>query len=125
MASICVTPSARAASRTCPKTSCSGIGAPDLDLVEARGTRAVPRPHHLLRLAFAAVRHSPQGPVIAAGDGRAGIPEFGRNPAVAGVLEHPAALAMLDLPGDLAAELEVVPLVVDRPAAVGLHVNAV
>src|SRR5262249_55352532 len=36
-----------------------------------------------------------------------------------------AQLAAFDLPSDLASELKVVALVVDRPGAVGLHVNAV
>src|SRR4029077_704288 len=45
--------------------------------------------------------------------------------AISGILEHAAALPVLDLPRDLAAELEVVPLVVDGPAPVGLHVNGV
>ena len=34
------------------------------------------------------------------------------------------SFAVLDLPADLAAELEVQPLVVDRPRAVGVHVDA-
>ena len=58
-------------------------------------------------------------------DGRAGVPELGGDAAVAGVLEHADALAVAHLPGDLAAELEVVALVVDGPAPVGLHVDGV
>ena len=49
----------------------------------------------------------------------------GPMPGVGGVAEHLAELAVLDLPGDLAAELEVEALVVDRPGAVGVHVDAV
>ena len=81
--------------------------------------------HHLLGLPLAAVRHAPQRPVLRPGDGRAGIPEFGRYPAVAGVFEHAYALAAAHLPADFAAELEVVALVVDGPAPVGLHVDGV
>ncbi len=58
------------------------------------------------------------------GDGRAGVPELRGDAAVAGVLQHAHALAVADLPADLAAELEVVALVVDGPAPVGLHVDA-
>src|SRR5882672_7508807 len=121
MASISVTPSARAASTICSNS----IRAPDLDLAEARRAGSVAGAHHLFGLALAAVGNSPQSPVLATGDGVARIPEFGRDAAVAGVLEHADALAVTDLPADFATELEVVTLVVDGPAFVGLHVDAV
>src|SRR5437879_5003663 len=124
MASISVTPSARAACITCSKRS-SGIRAAHLDFAEARGTRPVAGAHHLLGLSFAAVGNTPERPVFAARDGRTRIPELGGDPAVARILQHASALAMTDLPPDLAAELKVVPLVVDRPAAIGLHVESV
>jgi hypothetical protein len=44
--------------------------------------------------------------------------------AVARVAQELAALAVLDLPGRLGGELELQPPVVDRPRAVGLHVDA-
>ena len=47
-------------------------------------------------------------------------PETGVTPGVGRVAEHPAELAVLDLPGDLRPELEVEALVVDRPALVRL-----
>ena len=59
------------------------------------------------------------------GDGGAGVPEFRGDAAVAGILQHADALAVADLPADFAAELEVVALVVDGPAPVGLHVDGV
>src|ERR1019366_661735 len=102
-----------------------GIRAPDLDAAEARWTGAVARAHDLLRLPLAAVGRAPQHPVLGSGDGRAGIPELRGDAAVAGILQHVDALAVADLPADLAAELEVVALVVDRPAPVGLHVDGV
>ncbi len=80
---------------------------------------------HLLGLALAAIRNAPQHPMIAIGDGGAGIPKLGGDAAVGRILEHANALAVSNLPGDLAAELEVVALVVDGPAPVGLHVNGV
>src|SRR5579859_2624693 len=133
------TPSARAAEAAAVKISSArlwvsrgvsralltGIGAADLDVAEARGTRAVARTHHLFRLPLAAVRRAPQGPVLRTGNGRAGVPEFGRDAAVAGVFQHADALTVPDLPADLAPELKVVAFVVDRPALVGLHVNPV
>src|ERR1022692_4363801 len=99
-----------------------GISAPDLDAAEARGTSAVAGTHDLLRLPLAAVGRAPQDPVLGAGDGRAGVPELRRDAAVAGILQHPDALAVADLPAHLAAELEFVALVVDGPAPVGLHI---
>src|ERR1035441_5376698 len=127
MASTSVTPCARAASATWPKmaSALSGIGAPDFDFVETRGAGSVAGAHHLLGLAFAAIGNAPQRPVWGAGDGRAGVPELGRNPAIAGVLQHAEALAVAHLPGDFAAELEVVALIVDGPTAIGLHVDGV
>src|ERR1019366_5257102 len=127
MASISVTPRARAASTTCPKmaSESSRIGAPDPDVTKARGAGAVAGAHHLLGLALAAVRHAPQRPVLRPCDSRAGIPELGRYTAVAGVLEHADALAAAHLPADFAAELEVVALVVNGPATVGFHVDGV
>src|SRR5437773_2634613 len=100
IASISLTPCARAASRTCWNRS-SAIRAPNLDLAESRGRRAVAGAHHLLRLAFPAVGHAPQGPVAAIRDGHARVPEFGRDAAVAGVLQHAHAPAVVDLPRDL------------------------
>src|SRR5260221_685328 len=103
----------------------SGIGATDLDLAESRGAGSVPGPHHLLGLALAAVGRAPKRPVLRARNGRAGIPELGADAAVAGVLQHARALSVANLPSDLAAELKVVALVIDRPALVGLHVDGV
>ena len=81
-------------------------------------------PHHLLRLALAAVRRSPQRPFIAGANRVHRIPELGGDSGVGWILQHARPLAVLDLPSNLAAELEVVALVVDRPGAVGLHEDA-
>src|ERR1700685_2361149 len=89
------------------------ISGAHLDVVEARRAGAMTGADHLLGLSLAAIRHAPQDPVIAIGDGRAGIPKFGSDAAVGGILQHAHALAVLDLPGDFAAELEVVAFVVD------------
>src|SRR5437588_10869396 len=101
------------------------IRAPDFNLAETRRAGAVARAHHLLGRPLAAIRDAPQRPMFGAGDGDAGVPELGRNAAVTRVLEHARAPAVPNLPGDLAAELKVIALVVDRPAAIRLHVNAV
>src|SRR5579883_3031599 len=127
IASSSVTPSARAAAAACSKIAAnsSRIGAPDPDPAKPRGACAMPGAHHLLGLSLAAVGDAPQRPVLGAGDRGAGVPELRRDPAVARILQHAHAAAVTDLPADLAAELEVVALVVDRPAPVGLHVDRV
>src|SRR5271157_2993524 len=86
---------------------------------------AVAGSHGLHGLALAAVRHAPQRPVLGAADGVAGIPEFCGNAAVARVLQHARLLAGANLPANFGPELEVIAPVVDRPATVGLHVDAV
>src|SRR5579859_7908868 len=134
IASTSETPSARAACSTDPKISShsaranrsiSFIGAADSDSAEARRACAMASPHHLLRLAFSAIRRAPERPMLRTGDGGAGVPEFRADAAITGVLQHAAALPVANLPGDLAAELKVVALVVDRPALIRLHVDGV
>src|SRR5579875_519093 len=125
MASISATPRERAAASTWPKMASisTGIGATDPDFAEARGARAMACAHYLLRLPLAAIGHSPKRPMLRPGNGRAGVPKFRRNAAVAGVLQHSHPLAIADLPADLAAELKMVALIVNRPAPVGFHIN--
>ena len=77
------------------------------------------------RLALAAVGQAPDFPLRPAGDRVAGIPELRRDPRVGGVLEHPAALAGDDLISKLRPELKIEAAVVDAPAAIRLHVDAV
>src|SRR5215472_12114001 len=101
------------------------VGCPDLHIFESGRSRAVPSTHGLHRLAFAAVRRAPKRPLVAGADGFHGVPELGGNPGVPRVFEHASQLAVLDLPANLATELEVVALVIDGPRAVGLHVDAV
>src|ERR1035438_10082065 len=93
------TPNERAASWTLSKSSrllssesigawstSAGISGSDLDIMKARRARAMTGPDHLFRLALAAVRYTPQHPMIAVGDGGAGIPELGRDAAIGRVL---------------------------------------
>src|SRR6266568_7585307 len=121
MASTSCTPKDLAARWTLPKSSrhlsivktgevsdSTGISCPDLDIVETRRAGAMPGPDHLLRLALAAIRNAPEHPMIAVGDGLAGVPELGCDAAIGWILEHAGALAIANLPRDLAAELEVV-----------------
>src|SRR5438270_6788429 len=120
IASTSETPSDRAACWTNPKiswqrsrvkSSDSFIGDADFYAAEARRTGAMACPHDLLGLTFAAIRRAPQCPMLRTGDGRAGVPKFRTDAAIARVLQHANALTIADLPGDFAAELNVVALV--------------
>src|SRR5579864_8883222 len=85
----------------------SFVSAPHLDPAKPCRRRSMSRTHHLLRLAFTAVRRSPQRPFIARTDCIQRIPELGGDSRVRRVLQHAYAPAVLDLPPHLAAELEV------------------
>src|SRR5436309_3513194 len=96
----------------------------DLDAAKTRGTRAVSSAHHLLWLALAAIRSAPQCPVIPIRDHVAGVPKLSRDAAVTRILQQPGPFATDDLPCHFTTKLEVVTLIVDRPALVRLHVDA-
>src|SRR5215813_1789465 len=104
MTSTSPMPSERAASSTWEKSASpaclSSIGSPHLDLAEARRTGAVTGAHDLFRLSLAAIGDAPQRPVIPAGNGGAGVPELGRDAAIAGIFEHADALPVPELPSD-------------------------
>src|SRR6267154_6534570 len=88
-------------------------------------SRAMACAHHLLRLAFSAIRSTPECPLIARANCVQRIPKFCRDSGIRRILHHAHTFAVLDLPTDLATELKVVAPVVDRPGAVGLHQNTV
>src|SRR3954470_5434025 len=98
---------------------------PDADPTEPRRHRRMSRVPDLLRLALAAVRRPPELPLVATAEHVHGSPEPRADAGVGRVAQHSAALALLDLPADLAPELEVEPLVVDRPGAVRIHQDPV
>src|SRR6185295_16894614 len=76
----------------------------------------------LARLALAVGERATQRPRLRAADRVARVPELERVGLVGNVAQHARLLAALDLPEHLAAELEVEPLVVDRPrTAAGDH----
>src|SRR5512145_3018541 len=85
-----------------------------VDAVEPRGGGAVRHCTDLAGLALA-VEERPAEPVVApVADLRAGVPELLRVGLVGHVAQHPRDLAALDLEEELARELKVVPLLVDR-----------
>src|SRR5436853_1636363 len=97
----------------------------DADAAEASRNRRMTGMADLLRLTLAAVRRSPERPLVAPAEHVHRAPEPRADPGVGRVLQEPRLLAALDLPADLAPELEVEALVVDRPGPVGVHVDPV
>src|SRR5579859_2077297 len=79
----------------------------------------------LAGLTLPAVRRAPEGVLRLIADHVHAAPEGWGDPCVGGVAHHAASPAALDLPSDLAAELKVETLVVNRPRAVGVHQDPV
>src|ERR1044072_4691355 len=94
------------------------LGVDDVDAVEAAGGAAVRHGGDLPRLPLAVEERPAQTIValVAAGDHR--VPELLGVGLVGDVAQHRAQLAVLDLVEELAAELEVVALLVDGVGAV-------
>src|SRR5688500_20287632 len=76
-------------------------------------------------LPLAAVGRAPEGPLRLVAEHVQALPELRTDPGVRRILDHPPALALADLPADLAAELEVQALVVDGPRAIRVDIDAV
>src|SRR2546427_11394496 len=100
------------------------VSRPNFHVAKSCRGRAVSGSHHLLRLPFAAVRCPPEHPLIMGANCVQGIPELGGDARVRRIFQHASTLAILNFPSGLTAELKVVALVVNRPGAVRLHVNA-
>src|SRR5579883_3191438 len=96
---------------------------PYLHISKAGRRRAVANVCHLHRLALAAVGRAPDAPLAA--DGVAAGPELGRDAGIGGIFVDASQLAAFDLAAPLGAKLEAEPPVVDAPALVGLHVQAI
>src|SRR5271163_2195379 len=96
-------------------SSCSLVRTSYLYIAKPCRGRAMSRSHHLLGLAFPAVRGAPHYPLISRADRVHRVPKLRRNSRVRRVLQHSGALAVLNFPPHFAAELEVVTLVIDRP----------
>src|ERR1700746_3439272 len=101
------------------------IRAPHFYIFEPRWRCAVSGAHHLLWLSFPAVRGTPQRPLLARANRIHCSPKISRDPAVRRIFQHARAFPVLDLPSNLAAELEVVALVIDRPGTICLHIDSV
>src|SRR5437764_4125946 len=107
-----------------PCLSDLAAGVDYVDAVEARGRRAVRDRADLARLALAVEEGAAHAPVALVAQGGAGIPEVLGVRLVGHVFQHLADLAVLDLEVKLAAELEVVALLVDRVGTAPEDVDA-
>jgi hypothetical protein len=96
----------------------------DIDAGEHAGRRRVPDPDDLRGLALAAVRRPEHLERRGVADGREAAPERGRDAAVVRILDHARQFPVRDQEAALAAELELVARVVDRPRGVRLHEHA-
>src|SRR3989441_7454193 len=114
-----------ALSSTWPPASLVGEGRPDAHIAETRRRRAMARAHGLHGLTFSAIRRAPQSPLIEFADGVAGIPEFGGDAAVAGILQHADFFPTFDFPTDFGGKLKLVAAVIDGPGAIRLHQDCV
>src|SRR5262249_59929317 len=78
----------------------------------------------LIGLALAAVERAVHLERRGSADAAQAAPERRRDAAIVRVLHHAAAPAVLDALAPLAAELELVARVVDRPGQIGAHQHA-
>src|SRR5437867_66621 len=96
----------------------------DVDVAETRGAGGVRHPAGLAGLALAAGDEAVAAAVRLIRDGVARVPELGRDAGVDHVAQHVRAPAVFDQPECVAAELEVVALLIDAERAVALDVDA-
>src|ERR1035441_5265441 len=96
-----------------------------IHLAEARRRTAVADRVDLLRLPLAVVGRAPLLPIAGSGDQGERLPEVGGARLVGDPRNHPLLLAVLDLPKSVAAELEIVALLIDREAAIAIDQDAV
>ncbi|KAG1269824.1 hypothetical protein G6F65_013571 [Rhizopus arrhizus] len=100
-------------------------GVDDVDAVEAGGGRTVRNRRDLAGLALAIEERTTQAEIAFIADGGAGVPELRRADLVSRVLDHAGDLSVLDLVVQLAAELRVVALLVDRIRTAAVDPDAV
>src|SRR5258708_11096558 len=72
----------------------------------------------LRRLPFSGKESAPQPVIVCIADSPAGIPELLRIRLVGDILQHTGDLSVFNLVEQLTAELEIIPLLVDRIRAV-------
>src|SRR6266496_1319666 len=97
----------------------------DLYIAETCRSRPVSCAHCLHWLTLAAVRCAPHNPFVAIADGIARSPELRCDACVSGILQHTPQLPLLNFIGQFHTKLEVQTAIIDTPAFVDAHVNAI
>ena len=95
-------------------------GVEDVDLPKTRDWAAVAYCVGLRRLPFAVVGRAVKLVRVGSAQSVAGAPEIRRSRLVCDIPQHLAELAVFDFPEGLAAELEIVTLLIDRPTSVAI-----
>src|SRR6476661_8966008 len=103
----------------------SRFTAEHVDVREHARGRCVADANRLRRLALAAERRAEHAYGVRVADAREAAPELGADAAIVRILDDVPKLAVLDDRAPLAAELELVARIVDRPRRVGLQQHAV
>ena len=80
---------------------------------------------HLARLALAIVGCAIQFISVPSAQAVAGVPKIGGARLISHIAQHFAYFAIFDLPKSLAAKLEIVTLLINRPAPISVDQNAV
>src|SRR4051794_21420078 len=97
----------------------------DVDPAEPRGRAAVADGIDLRRLSLGIARGAELAPVLRTGRAVARLPEVGCSRLVRDARDHAALLPAFDLPESVAAELEVVALLIDGVTASAIDQDAV
>src|SRR5580765_7725384 len=103
----------------------ASVGLDDIDLAETCRAAAVTDAVDLGGFALAVVGRAVLLVVSRSGDGVAGLPEIGGASLIGDARDHSRLLPLLDFPEGVAAELEVVALLIDRETAVAIDQDAV
>src|SRR5207247_2264308 len=95
--------------------SSRSIGEQHVGPPESRRRAAVADGIDLPRLALTVIGRAPLLPIAGAGDSVAGLPQIGGARLVGHARKHTSLLAPFDLPECVAAELEIIALMIDGP----------
>ncbi len=81
--------------------------------------------HGLHRFALATVGSTPYHPFVVIANGITRSPELRRDTCVSGILQHSSQFAMLNFIGEFDAKLEVQASIIDTPAFIDAHLDAI
>src|SRR5581483_3302558 len=97
----------------------------DLHIAKTSRRGAVSRAHNLHRLALTTIGRSPHRPLGRPTDGVARTPELRSNTRIGSVFEETSKLAIFNLIRHLYTELEVEAAIINAPAFINAHIQAI